>query len=207
MEIIESGTALPSRASLVEAAPSVTEQADFGPSHLGLSLVEKGLISEEFFQSSAMEQFNYDEATGTDALSHILIGDETGGAHHLPSLLALGVDGRTIASMISDPARPDKRQSHFRKEQKVKPDGTYKALHIAVRGQDGIEYRKLNGSTMFPNEWNTQKVLESILAASDVPGTHDPIRESYAHLAEVDGVKVTVWTDDKTGKIITGFPK
>jgi len=180
--------------------------AEFEAKHFGMSLAESGLVSREFVQSGALDRFGSDEPTGANALTHILIGDEDGGAHHLPTLLALGIEGRTIASRISDPARPDITLAQFRKDQTVKPNGAFRALHVAVKGQDGVDYGKLGGSSMFPSEWSTQKVLESVIATADTAGKHDPVRESYAHSAEVDGVKIRVITDDKTGKVITAFP-
>ena len=180
--------------------------AELEQHHLWLSLVEKGLISEEFYQSGAVDSFFVDKKTGAAALLHILIGDEYGGAHHLPTILALEIPGREVASIIFDPENPNKSQSEFRKAQKAKLSGVFRAMHIEIADNDGTMLSKDKGSSMFPNEWNTQRVVESLIHVSKMPGELDEVRGSVVHVAEVDGVKLRVITDSNTGKIITGFP-
>lgn len=194
-------------AAQAEQMPPAVEAAEFERQHFALSLVEKGLISDEFYRSGALDRFGSDEATGGDALSHILIGDELGGMHHLPTVMELGIQGRTVSSLVGDANRPKVSYSKFRREQRVKDSGAYRALGVEIQGPDGTKFSKLEGSSMFPNDWTTEKVLQSIVTVADTPGKHDPERKSLFHEAEVDGVKVRVVTDEKTGKIITASPK
>src|ERR1035438_1456061 len=72
----------------------------FERQQLSLDLVNKGLVSQEFYESGALESFAIDEPTQTDLLEHVLVGDDFGGGHHLPTLVALGWKNVTIASMI-----------------------------------------------------------------------------------------------------------
>jgi hypothetical protein len=176
---------------------------------LSLALVDKNLIPGELYESGALENFAIDEATQTDALKHLLTGDENGGAHHLPTLIELGVENVSIASMIQ-PQESLKRQMSpglLRKEQKIKENGTFKALDIRVSDTNGNTLRKVGGSTMFPNEWSTQQVIESILQASQVPGEEVEDKNITRHTSKINGVKIVAVTDNKTGKILTGYPR
>jgi hypothetical protein len=171
------------------------------------ALVEKGLMSREFADSGALDAFHADPATDYEAFSHILIGDEEGGAHHLRTIVDLEVPYRTIASRIHDPKRPHKKQSELRREQKIGPNGVFRAGQVEIDIPGRPEVRKPEGSKMFPEEWDCEQVVRALIAAADTePVKRTPEKESATHLLEVDGVKVRVVTHDKTGKIITGFP-
>jgi hypothetical protein len=206
MTIYEPGAEAIHMAQTEQTLPTV-EAAEFERQHFALSLAEKGLVSEEFYHSGALDRFGSDEATGIDALSHILIGDDEGGAHHLSTIMALDIRGRTIASTLAEEARPHKTQAQLRGEQRVGHNGVFRANQVVIDGVNGVAYQKLRGSTMFPNEWSTQQVLESIVAAADSPGTYNPARESFTHVSEINGVSIQAITDAKTGKIITACPK
>jgi hypothetical protein len=169
--------------------------------------VEKGLISEDFYNSGVLDAFDIDESTQEDELVHILVGNTQGGAHHLPTIVSLGIENVAVASTIYDPERPNKSPGDFRREQRVKDNGVYKALDVKILDRDGSVSRKDGGSSMFPNEWSTQKVLAAVYATSKAPGEHDVKRDAYRHETEVEGVKVVAYTDDKTGKIFQAWPK
>ncbi|MEI9913811.1 MAG: EndoU domain-containing protein [Candidatus Saccharibacteria bacterium] len=200
------------------APPQVFEQPFAGeqlpaPSYerqkLLLGMVDKGLISESFYSSGAAESFVIDEETKVDAIAHLLIGDEYGGAHHLPSLLELGSGDITIASTIAarDGSVKHATPGRLRQDQKLGGNGVFKALEVSIKDREGNTVRKDGGSTMFPLEWSTQDVLEAVIATSQTEGTAIEGQDINKHLAEVNGVKVVAITDAMSGKIISAYPR
>jgi hypothetical protein len=189
------------------AQPESVNTMEFARQQLLLKLVDAGLITKEFYASGVAEEFAVDEALHRDALTHMLVGDETGGVHHLPTLIALGVDNVIVASVINDPLNPKKPLRRFRREQRIRENGVFVAKDVQIKGADGSIYKKDGGSAMFPSEWSTQQVLETVLATSQTLGQVDEDRATTFHAAEINGVKVIAITDNKTGKIITGFPR
>jgi hypothetical protein len=177
---------------------------EFEREQLLLEMVEKGLLSEEFYTSGAADKFAIDEETQQDAIRHILIGDMNGGAHHLPTLVELEA-GRnvTVASMLPRP-EPIKNLGLLRYQQGIRDNGTFRAKDVRIADDDGYVLRKSRGSIMFPNDWTTQHVLESVLRVSSNPAKNSG--ELYRHTATVDDVKITVLTDPETSKIVSAFP-
>ena len=169
-------------------------------------MVRHGLISEEFSQSGALEAFSIDRTLGRDALPHILIGDEYGGTHHLPTIIGLGIDGRQIASTVINPNNPNKKRSDYRAAQKIQENGVYEARIVKITDGTGQVMEKAKGSSFFPNEWTTQDVLEAVISVSQQPGEHHPTRRAFTHTAKIKGVTVIVNTDDLTGKIVAARP-
>lgn len=164
-------------------------------------LVDKDLVSLDLIKSGDLEMFDKDTATEWDALAHILVGDENGGAHHLRTIMKLEVGGRQVGSKLRDKVE-DPIDMALEDKQRIQKNGTYRPRLVRVEGKD-----KLEGSTMFPDEWPTEKVIKSIVAtAKSVPTKHDLERSSYMHRQNIDGVRVNVVTDEKTGKIITASP-
>ncbi len=170
------------------------------------SMVQQRLVSEEFSRSGALDDFSIDETLGRDALSHILIGDDYGGGHHLPTIIELGVDGRQVASTVINPDNPNKNRAYYRGAQRVKENGVFTPKIFNITDSLGRVLEKTSGSNFFPNEWTTQEVLEAIVETSKQPGEHNPDRRAYIHNSEVNGVRVIVNTDDFTGKIVAARP-
>jgi hypothetical protein len=170
------------------------------------SMVQHGLISEDFSRSGAIEAFSMDESLGWDALPHILVGDKYGGAHHLPTIVGLGVEGTQVYSTFVKPESPKKDRNYYKRSQGVRDNGVFEAKNVRISDETDRVMEKAHGSTFFPNEWTTQQVLEAIIATSQQPGTHNPDRHSRTHVGNVEGVTVTVITDDFTGKIVAAKP-
>jgi len=172
-------------------------------------MVDKGLISESFYSSGAAESFVIDEETQIDALAHLLIGDEYGGAHHLPTLMELGSSDVIIASsIVVDESRGrHKTPARLRKDQKIDGNGVFKVLDVSVKDGEGNIVRKDGGSTMFPLEWSTQEVLEAVIATSQTEGKAIEGQDLNKHLTEVNGVKVVAITEATSGKIVSAYPR
>lgn len=172
------------------------------------AMVEKNLISKEFSESGALEAFEMNQASGVDAMRHILIGDETGGAHHLATILDLEIEGRQISAPIANPDKPNKGLDKYRKEQEMRPNGVYRAKGVLITDSAGQVFNKEGGSHFFPDSWTAQDVLEAAITVSKMPPSeHHPDFRSYTHKGEVKGVKVSVHVDDMTGKIRAAFPR
>jgi hypothetical protein len=181
--------------------PSVAEQtltenrADFVN-----QLVACDVISTELEASGALDRFIIDPQADYDALSHILIGDEQGGAHHLQTIMIMNVPDRMIASQLT--GSKTLSDGKLQRRQAVQADGTFHPRQIVIDGKE-----KMLGSAMFPNEWSTENVIESLLAVSMLaPSQHDRERGTFIHEGIVGGVGIRVICDEKTGKIVTGFP-
>ncbi len=174
---------------------------------LSLALVEKHLISQAMYESGALDAFAIYSETQTDCLKHLLIGDENGGAHHLPTLLEVGDGNVTVGSMIQpqESLRRKLTSGELRREQKVKDSGMFKVLDIRIKDKQGKILRKMGGSTMFPSEWSTEKVISSIIDITKIPG--ETRGDVTRHVGEIDGVKIMAVTSNLTGKILTGFPR
>ncbi len=192
-----------------EIAPTQMSGLSVERQHLSLALVDRDLIPREMFESGALDSFALDEETQVDGLKHILVGDESGGGHHLPTLMGLEANNVAVASMIQPQESLIRKLSpgQLRKEQKTRQNGTFKALDVRVTDGEGETYNKLGGTTMFPNEWSTKQVVESILQTSQAPGEIIEDRNATRHIAEINGVNVVVITSNSSGKIITGFPR
>ena len=169
-------------------------------------MVARKLISQSFSDSGILDLFSLDEAKGRDALPHILIGDEYGGAHHLRTIDELEVEGRQVASTIARPVK-SKRPSYYRQAQKVQDNGVFRAKVVRIKGADGNLMEKETGSIFFPDEWTTQELLESVVEVSKTPGEHNPDTRAYTHKGTSRGVPMIVNTDDTTGKIVAARPE
>ncbi len=170
-----------------------------------LALVENELISEPFYTSGALDVFDIDKVRGGDALIHILVGNKYSGGHHLPTIVNLDMEGRFIGSKIYSNNKNNSLPK-LRTKQKVNSNGVYRALQFSMISNVGDLKTKHRGSTMFPNEWTTQEVLESIIEISKSNKMYDYYRDVYSHDGEVRGVKLRVITDERTGKIIKAWP-
>lgn len=180
------------------------------------NMVNTGVMSEEFAKSGVLDRFAYDVPHEVDSLMHILVGDKTGGLHHLRTVMDLGVEDREVSSELYDANRPDRGVSSFKKEQKVLSSGVYGANNVAII-VDGIRYRKLttsddkdisSGSNMFPNEWTAQDVLAAVLQVADEPpieGANNGL-PTQIHDGHVNDVRIRVITDKANGEILTAFP-
>ncbi len=177
--------------------------------NLASALLANGLISQEFYDSGALDYFLLNEQAQFDGLSHILLGDERGGAHHLRTLQVLGVDSLEVASAVKDPRFPGKSFARVVREQAVRDNGVYRPMHIvSAREQDGhtVRLTKEGGSTMFPDEWSTQEVLEAIIEVSKMDGVPSAQDDAEMHEGTVRGVRMRVFTQPTTGKIMSGVP-
>jgi hypothetical protein len=188
---------------------------------LGL-MVGKGVVSQEFVDSGLFNRFNIDEATGMDSVIHTYAGDLDGGVHHLPSLYALEVPGRVVASVVYQEDRKDpvtnevitwvRQRSKFRTIQKPTTQNSYRCLSVSITDTDPrtgetFTYEKDDGSSMFPDDWSAEDVARAIVEVADTePVKFNPDRMSRTHDAKVNGVRIQVVTSDRTGKIITGCP-
>jgi hypothetical protein len=182
--------------------------------HLVGALVTKQLISADYAASGALDSFHIDGLTDSDSLRHILIGDQNGGAHHLPTIIGLEVEGRTIASKYARGVNPGNSESYYpgrkdyQDDQAVQINGVYKAKDVQIT-KDGKKLEKLSGSTMFPDTWNVEKVLEAV---KEVGRTEQLDAKNIGqvsltmHRGEVDGVDIKVTKHAKSGKIVTAFP-
>lgn len=185
-------------------------------------LVDRGLMTQEFAASGAMDSFLLDPMSGHDSVRHILIGDSTGGCHHLRSVMELGVDGRIVASEVYDPNRPERRRSSFVREQRIRyPEEVYGVNVVGVeeggkmywkqttKTHNGKELTVNSGSSMFPDEWSAEQVLRAVMEVAALPAKPDAEsgrRPVSIHDARVDGVRIRVIVDNNTGKIITASP-
>jgi hypothetical protein len=171
-----------------------------------LELFGKGLISADLYASSALEAFEYRVEGRPDALIHTLVGDDFGGGHHLATMLSLGLEDRLVASRIFSTANPDVKLRTYRQDQKVGQFGVYKAVHVELPSSIGSTKEKRRGSTMFPDEWLTQEVIEAIIEVSNLPGKYNPKRNKDMHRGVAEGVDISVSTDPNTGRILNAFP-
>ena len=176
---------------------------------LANSLIEHGLMSREFIESGVLDRFDIDPKTGHESFTHILIGDRDGGAHHLRTILDLGIAGRMVASAVIDPRPLNRSYDSLKDEQRLNSKGTYKAIVVDIKDDGYHKDKRLEGgSTMFPDAWSAEEVIKAVVKVSQIePIKHDEKRKSNSHLGVVDGVKIRVITDEKTGKIITASPK
>ncbi len=167
-------------------------------------LQEQGLVSPELVDSGMIDMFARDDSVGMDTLEHILVGDEQGGGHHLRTMNDLGLEDRTVMSEINpggDPERPIHKK--LVREQSIRPNSAFRSRIVEIGDK-----QKVGGSAMFPNEWSTEDVINSIAAvALTPPAKHDLERLSFIHQGEVNGVRIQVVTSEATGKIITAAPK
>lgn len=199
-----------SHETLTKELPVLQEDHLDARAQLVGALVLNGLMKQEYADSGALDAFRIDDKTGVDALEHILIGDEVGGGHHLKTIMDLEVPGRTIASEIPDYRDPNHVPlAKLRRGQAVRENGTFKSNIVKIQTDKGeVSKEKVGGSAMFPNEWNTQEVVEAVKKVADTPPeSHDRERGSFVHIGEEKGVRIRVITDEKTGKIITATPK
>jgi hypothetical protein len=187
---------------------NILSSAQIGRSQFELAMVEKGLISQEFYESGALERFNLNLDNGHDSLKHILIGSDRGGLHHLSSHVELGNKKTKIASSIGGFKKSSKPLSKHRSSQKIKENGVYRAGDIVIASNKNQRFIKRAGSTMFPNDWSTQDVLEAILNVANQDGISvgedDNMR--IIHKSVVNGVNIEVITSSSNGKILTAFP-
>ena len=187
---------------------NILSSAQIGRSQFELAMVEKGLISQEFYESGALERFNLNLDNGHDSLKHILIGSDRGGLHHLSSHVELGNKKTKIASSIGGFKKSSKPLSKHRSSQKIKENGVYRAGDIVISSHENQRFIKRAGSTMFPNDWSTQDVLEAILNVANQDGISvggdDNMR--IIHKSVVNGVNIEVITSSSNGKILTAFP-
>lgn len=196
-------------------APSINPEANQSPTGMEKliharheftdKLVEKGLISEEFVRSGALQMFALDAKSGRDGLSHMLVGDLSGGAHHLPTILEM--EARTIVytklERINSFLEAKARHS-------VQPTGEFYANGIKIKGRPGKRrgkyFTKLNGSSFFPNEWTTEDVLRSALTVLRTsPGRKISDKNEYNHQGYVNGVAIRVVANNN-GRILSAFP-
>lgn len=173
-------------------------------------LVDKGLIRQEFAQSGYLDRFNFDEQTGVDALKHILVGSSRGGLHHVPTLIGIDSGGAAVSSVISNASQPEKPLSRFIRAQRAEHGMSFKSESVQLGEGNGKSFYKDRGSTMFPNEWSTEKVISAIVHTANQPGLEyvdyrNDIR--VKHLETIDNVRLTVITLKKTGKILSAFPR
>ncbi len=166
-------------------------------------LAANGLLDENFETSEVANRFV------PGMLEHVLVGDHRGGAHHLPTLVALDKNGdSTVASRIYDPSIPASREDQLfaaRMKQGVLTNGTFRpdVLRIAV---DGKTYKKAGIPSFFPNEWSTQQVIENIMAVANTePVARNEERKNDVHEAVIDDVLVRVIVGIG-GKIVTTYP-
>ena len=180
-------------------------------------LLERGMISDELASSELLDQFGASD-TGQSALRHILAGDATGGCHHLPTLLALGVENgyvqvssRFYESTSQKTVEQQRRDN--RSQQKFRGNGIFKAKIVEYVDRDGSIARKAgDGSMFFPNEWSTETVIEAILevatrpAQVEISSRLDADSEYIIHTGEYAGVALKVVLRKQDGKIISSFP-
>jgi hypothetical protein len=165
-------------------------------------LVSHGMISEAIANSGDLDMFEIDAATRHDSLIHLLVGDQNGGAHHMRSIFELGMSNVGVASEVR-PGADAATQARLRRQQKARPNGEYKSRVILINGQ-----RKEGGSSMFPEAWTAEEVIQSVVStAKEEPSSHDSVRRSYVHKKVVNGVKIRAVTSQETGKIVTASPK
>lgn len=172
-------------------------------------LVSEGLVTPEFYASGMFDAFLLDEKAEFDGLTHVLLGDKREGVHHLSTLMALNIDSVEVASALQDPRFPDKSYSRVVRSQAVRDNGVHRPLHVVItHTHNGRDYtlEKRGGSTMFPDEWSTQEVLEAMINVSKLEGKESDRGSSLVHDGVVHDVHVRVYTDRDTGKIISGMP-
>jgi Bacterial EndoU nuclease len=188
---------------------NILSSAQIGRSQFELLMFEKGLISEDFYESGALDLFELNAKTGYDALKHILIGSNRGGLHHLPTNIEIGNVDTKISSSIGSFKLTSKPLSKHRSSQKIKDNGVYRAGDIVIETDDGNRHIKKAGSNMFPNDWTTQQVLESILLVAKEPGQlvgQEINNPRIIHRGNINDVNIEVITSPDTGNVITAFP-
>ncbi len=159
-------------------------------------LKDTGLISNDTLEDYQWISF--------DALEHVLAGNERGGAHHIPSALALGAN----VSFASKYTPNRKHRTHAEEE-------AYRVSNVVI---DGVS--KEHGSTVFPDSWATEQVLDALVLAL---GTQ-PLRTQEAnifekqffdihfHEAVIDNVRIRLIArsapilNDGSPEIITAHP-
>jgi len=186
------------------------------------TMVNAGEFSKDFAESGVIEdRFAMNYGIGMISAIHVLGSDEHGGGHHLPSMLASNSNCE-FGTMISDKKVPPRLQPwiakyrEYRKSQQADENtGVYTAGYFCVykhttnplTGEVNIaKIQKNRGSTMFPDDWLAQKVIEAIVHTVD----HGTLKEengngvkTYEHI--VDGVTIRA-TTNIYGKIVTAFP-
>lgn len=165
------------------------------------ALVDTGLMSAEYADSGALEAFGYwiQHKPPSDSLIHILVGDHLGGAHHLRTIMELGIEGRTMASQVGN--------KRVRQEQRLRDNRAYRPSIVMIADATTGSLKQW-GSTQFPDEWDAERVARALIeVASGQPQKVDEERHSHFKVGIIDGVRIQVATDDKTGKIITGSPR
>ncbi len=121
----------------------------------------------------------------------------------------LDIQGRSIASAIVDLRPHSHSHKEIQKEQRLDKTGAYRALVVDIKeGDHHKDKRKEGGSTMFPDTWSTEDVARAIVkVANSDPVKSDEKRKSNTHIEEVNGLRVRVITDQKTGKVNYRQPK
>lgn len=193
-------TAMPKKRNL-----SREHQSMLSANHLFMNkLVQKNLLDHEYASSTVSGKFL------PGKLEHILIGDMKGGAHHLPTLVAMNENQKTIvASQIYDESKNiprDKQQFSARLKQGILSNGVFRSDVVKI-GVDDIAYKKAGPTRFFPNEWSAQQVIDTIIKVADTPPkSFDKERKYYTHEAVIDGVKTRVITTSDN-RIITAYPR
>lgn len=194
-----------------EASNDTMSTFDFNSETFRNALVEKGCISEDTFNSGVLDSFEHDDepsAEGSDALAHILIGGN-GGLHHLRTVMELGINNVEVASKVDyvEDSTGVRLKAKYIKEQTVSETGVYTARHIKWVDKDGILKDKKNGTTLFPDEWSTDKVILAIAEACVAQPESINEKEHIAvHIKEIDGIKVKALVDTRTNKIFQANP-
>ncbi len=138
---------------------------------------------------------------GLQSMRHILIGDDEKGGHHLRSIIELEVDDRVFASQIRPEESGSKRPlTYYRKRQKIGENGTYNCKVVEING-----VKKAGGSSMFPDDWSEQDVLNSVV---EVAKTEPVFQDELVniHRATENGVNIQVVTSRLFGRIISAYP-
>ena len=182
--------------------------SEFDRQQFELEMVDKGLISSEFYESGVLKKFELNPENGHDSLKHILIGSERGGLHHLPTQIEVGNVKTKVASSIASNKPNSKKISKYKAIQKKDENGVYRAGDIVISSNKNKRFIKRRGSNMFPDEWSTQEVLEAILLVSNEPisDNGDENNSRSIHKAQVNGVNIEVITSNSSGNILTAFP-
>lgn len=159
-------------------------------------LVSQKLITPEFSESGVLDYFRLD-ATSGDALKHILVGNEQGGSHHVPTMFALDSEAVVESTLDQPNTIPAGR---FRYNQRVRKNREFGVYDVVSHGK-----LKPGLTSMFPNEWSTQTVIEAIAESLALPGRPLDERGTIVHEKKVGGVKVRTITD-LDGLVITSSP-
>lgn len=190
-------------APMLEVVPQIDSLSEIEANRTAFvsALIERGLMSKMFADSGELGHFGYEVEHNLpfDSLIHILVGDHLGGAHHLRTIMDLEMPGRSMASKVGN--------RRIRDAQRLRSNGTYRPQIVAIQSNDGGQMKRW-GSSQFPYEWNAEQVADAIISVAKSPSVKvDPDRHSFLKIGEVDGVRIQVAVDDKTGKIITGNPR